>query len=337
MPPIRRKAREIYKRKADEQRISPARGRGQRRTRSSSEQQSLSTTPDAIVTVAEPSDGVNTTGRGRRRRQTSPDPHHAPNPSTSDTFVAGDNTPSGESVIDLPQFDNFLPMQSVDFADYLPPTTPSYTDPLSAHVPLTLKQKIWQGKFIDISVLVKSARELLDHNESQGEIQIKNGRMCLVKQKSSVYLNIDKWTSAFLVFSSVLLEKFPDKAQDLLKYMRDVRLAANRSPGWFRYDEQFRLRMASNPGIPWGQINNELWLLYVTNASSQSPANSGQTQYKQNNPQNQTKNADFKPIASCNLFNQGKNCNFFPNCRFKHACRMCGGNHPAIKCRKSQQ
>ncbi|VDI02979.1 Hypothetical predicted protein [Mytilus galloprovincialis] len=46
-----------------------------------------------------------------------------------------------------------------------------------------------------------------------------------------------------MVFMSVYIEKYSTRAQELLKYMRDIRLAATRSENWATYDEQFRLKI----------------------------------------------------------------------------------------------
>jgi hypothetical protein len=79
----------------------------------------------------------------------------------------------------------------------------------------------------------------------QGEIRLSDGKLRVVNDKPSTSLTIDKWTSAFIVFMSVMLEKYRTRYQELLKYFKDIRLAAARSPsGWHQYDEQFRLCMA---------------------------------------------------------------------------------------------
>lgn len=46
--------------------------------------------------------------------------------------------------------------------------------------------------------------------------------------------------------------------------MRDIRLAASISHGWYRYDEQYRLRKELTPESSWGIINQELWLRETT-------------------------------------------------------------------------
>jgi hypothetical protein len=50
--------------------------------------------------------------------------------------------------------------------------------------------------------------------------------------------------SAFMIYASLMLEKFPNKGLEFFKYMHTVRMAASRgySLGWVNYDEQYRLR-----------------------------------------------------------------------------------------------
>ena len=66
-----------------------------------------------------------------------------------------------------------------------------------------------------------------------------------------------------MIFMGVMLEKWPNKGQEYLKYMFIVHLAASRGSGtgWAAYDEQYRLRKARYPHTPWGDIDMELWLL----------------------------------------------------------------------------
>lgn len=64
---------------------------------------------------------------------------------------------------------------------------------------------MWEGKFIDLDILPRSARELSNDIVSWGwGLQIRDGKMCLVKQKHSIFLNFEKWISAFLIF--IMLE-----------------------------------------------------------------------------------------------------------------------------------
>ena len=61
-----------------------------------------------------------------------------------------------------------------------------------------------------------------------------------------------------------------DQAQEMLKYMRDIRLAVIRSFTWYKYGEQFRISRVrvSNQSMPWGEIHRVSWLMYVNNQST---------------------------------------------------------------------
>ena len=115
---------------------------------------------------------------------------------------------------------------------------------MSAHVPLQLCQKIWAHQYINIALLLKGNVELQDlcsggilHITDKGQLE---SRPRITKDKVPT---IDKWTYAFLVFSSIYLKKYPNKTQELLQYISIIHEEANRSsPSWRTYDEQFRLR-----------------------------------------------------------------------------------------------
>ena len=103
---------------------------------------------------------------------------------------------------------------------------------------------------------------------------------------------------------SIYLEKYRTRAQELLKYMRDIRLAASRSNGWFKYDEQFRLRMSADIHASSASINTEFWLLYIS--GSQKPSTD-----------NAVKGNPLSPVTLgstvknyCNHYNSGNNCRF---------------------------
>ena len=59
----------------------------------------------------------------------------------------------------------------------------------------------------------------------------------------------------------IYLSCFPDKTQELLKYITALRDAAAKFPNyaWRQYDEQFRFRQALKVEN-WGKINADLWL-----------------------------------------------------------------------------
>ncbi|XP_033762663.1 uncharacterized protein LOC117344125 [Pecten maximus] len=247
-----------------------------------------------------------------------------------------------------------LPVEWVTGPDCVSGPVPvvSVFDAIGDHVPLKLREKIWAGEFIGLGVLLKSARDLTrEMDQAGGEIVMKGGKLVVQKHlESRPIYNINVWTSAFMVFTSILLEKQPGKAQELLKYMRDIRLAANRSgSSWVRYDEQYRIKKVRYPGSSWGVIDSELWLLYVTSqranalagqprAGNDSNMSPGRTTHAGNisggheGDKKQTDN--FRAHgAECWGYNKGQ-CAFGPRCRYRHACSACGGQHPQTQCRQ---
>ena len=71
-----------------------------------------------------------------------------------------------------------------------------------------------------------------------------------------------------------LFRENSSKAQELLRYMHNIRLAASRvgHSGWARYDEQFRLKKKRHPSSSWGVIDYELWVMYINiNVPSSQP------------------------------------------------------------------
>jgi hypothetical protein len=59
-------------------------------------------------------------------------------------------------------------------------------------------------------------------SQLNGELAVKGGQLTVLQQKHNQIknnINIHTWTSAFINFMSIMLEKWPGKAQVYLKYM----------------------------------------------------------------------------------------------------------------------
>lgn len=109
--------------------------------------------------------------------------------------------------------------------------------PLGASISVKIKSKIWSNEYIDI-------RCLLSHQEedpvtllvSPGIINLQH------TSKSKTPLSINQWTDAFLVFTCITIQKKPELAPHLLKYMSFVREMhkLHGDSAWRSYDESFR-------------------------------------------------------------------------------------------------
>ncbi|MCG8045581.1 MAG: hypothetical protein N0E48_07945, partial [Candidatus Thiodiazotropha endolucinida] len=194
------------------------------------------------------------------------------------------------------------------------------SDDLSAHVPLLISQKIWSHQYININLLLKGAVRLQEIC-SGGNLHV--NKQGFLEAKPLVFKdpvpNVEKWTDAFLILTSIYLKKYPGKAQELLQYTSIIREAAVRSPAsfaWRDYDEQFRLRQANNVQ-PLNRLTADLWLRVMTLAANA---------LVQSEP-------SLPSRIKCLDFNHGV-CNF-QGCKYLHVCSHCGGsNHGHKDCFK---
>ncbi|XP_052076053.1 uncharacterized protein LOC127714117 [Mytilus californianus] len=227
--------------------------------------------------------------------------------------------------------------------DQSPPYISSVFDPISSHIPVKIKEKIWNGEFIDLNILLKSTRDLVNEQNLEGELVVKGGVLSLVNQKRSPIKSIHVWTSAFMIYGSVMLEKWPNKGLEFFKYMQTVRMAASRgySGGWVHYDEQFRLRKASSPFSSWGVVDMELWLLCVSTPNVSPSFNTGLSNGNNHQLHNgnsstsgaSSQNLGQRRVFTCRLFNNKGICTFGKNCKYTHKCSKCNGSHPYLECR----
>ncbi|CAG2222768.1 unnamed protein product [Mytilus edulis] len=153
----------------------------------------------------------------------------------------------------------------ISLVNHIPESIPSIFDPIGAHIPLKIKEKIWRGEFIHLGLLLKSAAVLGSDSTLDGDFVLKGGALTVVNKKPDSLNNIEIWTSVFMIYMAILLEKWPMKAQEYLKYMQSIRLASSRGTnnGWAVYDDQYRLKKERFPSSSWGVIDKELWVLCV--------------------------------------------------------------------------
>ena len=141
--------------------------------------------------------------------------------------------------------------------------------PLGIYVPQAMKEKIWEGAYIDLSSLyTDTASTVLARADSNYVTVVIEGDQLVLRKASAASKKVDtfeKWQSAFHTYMAIYLTKHPTRAAELLKYMDIIRLATTLYPGlgWKRYDEQFRIKQTSDPTRSWGNLDMELWLTVV--------------------------------------------------------------------------
>ncbi len=207
---------------------------------------------------------------------------------------------------------------------------------IASHVPLLLRQRVMKNEYINLALLLKGSSDLINHC-SGGDLFIdpESGRILTrppqVKEKIP---SIEKWTDAFLIYMNIFLRCNQDKNFDLLKYLTIIRSAASRCPqgdfSWRTYDEQFRLRLSSDPSMSWANINGDLWAMTMVRPVANA--------FTSNNSR---QNANITPSPSvmnrvCYDYNKGS-C-FRARCRFSHHCSNCSAaGHNFVNCPSQQK
>ncbi len=209
----------------------------------------------------------------------------------------------------------------------------SVCDPVGAHVPLTIKEKIWKGEFIELATL------LPDHNikkrkDQSWELQ-KQGNSLIAQAKDpekKEVKNINLWTTAFLIYIDILIEKHAKRVKELLKYTTVIRSFAENmaGSGWVEYDTKFRKKQERDPTRSWATIDMELYAGMLLYNTSPKPTFYG---WPQDGVRNNFSFRRKTEGAACFDYNGGF-CRFgVSRCRFSHKCNVCNKpGHPATKC-----
>lgn len=212
-----------------------------------------------------------------------------------------------------------------EFPHAQPGQIPSVHNTVGSHVSASLKEKIMAGQYVDFECLFDPNSNVIDESKlsinKDGELVLKQAQH---KQRIG---NVEVWTDAFVIFSSIYLMAHPDQAQSLLKYMHTIRTGAKRHVGigWKNYDIQFRLRLASDPNSrSFDTIDYELWLMYMAS-----------------NPlsvQNTSLPTGYGPVTSklkCYDYNF-RQC-MKGNCKYTHLCLNCNNPHPYRYCVRNRE
>lgn len=160
----------------------------------------------------------------------------------------------------------------------------SAADPLGSEVATSLKERIWRSEFIDLALLLK--QNAYARSDSGASQELGEAVFSLRQSESGLWLqfqpraknkgifSVEHWTSVFLVFVSIYLEKHIERSRELIKYMDLIRHASRAfgGLGWREYDIQFRLKQARLPGRSWASVDAELWLMVVASHGPRSSA-----------------------------------------------------------------
>ena len=240
-----------------------------------------------------------------------------------------------------PPLDLGNPSQVASLLSSQPSTSSSPLD-VSPSLPKRLEEQILKGEFVDFSLLLPGNSDRPSFAPIRLSVEGDQGFTIPIPfsnfGKRAKVDNIDKWLTAFGIYASVVVAKFPHKAAQLVAYQRIIREASQKFKGlaWYAYDIDFRKLAAKNPALNWGERHLQLWLDKFTGLARQICFVCGGADHM----------SDICPLSSrfegsrpsrfsnqrrfCRNFNGGVPCITSP-CPFEHRCNRpdCGEQHGA--------
>ena len=220
----------------------------------------------------------------------------------------------------------------------------------SCHIEPGLRKKIEQGEFIDLD-------KLLPSDKGVGTSMTQDNRLGLVYEDGEAFLapakkvnkinSIQKWDSAFRVYSTIFSEANPHRASELLQYIQVIHMAAANNP-WESvafYDYTFRQLMATKPWRSWAKTYTQGWNIAFTNsgrAFNNGNSNSNGSSLSFNNKgkggaKGNGSSGNWKDDC-CWKYNKNQCKRSSTEYRWNHRCTFCvGWNHSKANCKKRQK
>ena len=147
------------------------------------------------------------------------------------------------------------PIPSLSAPGPCPPAQTAASFTQSDALPPKLKKKILELEFVDMAELIPDTWRWQDDDDSK----------CCHKPhrtpRRGPVTDILLWVECYATLVSVLTTRFPDKAPELMAYLRAI-VHAQRTyygDGWVTYDACYRRQAAASKTLNWSQINFTLY------------------------------------------------------------------------------
>ena len=187
-------------------------------------------------------------------------------------------------------------------------------------IPEKLVTKIRTGQFIDLADLLAKN---LKAQETEPQSYLDGKRLVTSsKKRIQEITDIVTWVEAFTVYSWILCSAHPSRWQDMTQY----KLLILKTPekAWLHYDIAFRKDAAVSSLVDWSRMNLDLHNFHTR-------ATLLQTSVSSDVPSSASRMLASSPNI-CRSWNDGT-CRWpFGQCRYRHFCEKCKGEHPRVNC-----
>ena len=197
-------------------------------------------------------------------------------------------------------------------------------EPVDLFIDNKIRQRILAHEAIDLALLLPKANKaggkwLFSNNEDGYSVShIPDNR------KSSLEKN--QWRDAWLIYSTIYTKQYPELVDGLNAHAKVVYELMDNNNDWAGYDFAFRKMVERNANV-WGDTNSAL---YSKAAARRQPfVKNMQSKHKKQH------NAQKVPHGHCYDFHYKLSCGR-QQCKYKHTCPKCGGEHPSAQCTATQ-
>ena len=241
-----------------------------------------------------------------------------------------------------------LPGLMANYPAQPPPPTPGRpniwnyvprTLELFNHVPVTTRDKVVRGEYVDFATL------LPNHSGDSDSLELKatpGGFSLQPKNHTKKIDGFHKWLRAYRTFMGIYLWPNPTPAVDMLQYMELIHNTSSQY-AWqavYSFDIMVRQEQAQHPATSWSDNRLSLYtrnlvqnpFAQLTSGQQSKPKTFSQQTNRPNSRQNTKPSNTADPNTQvCLDFNKGA-CTHKP-CKFSHTCSKCfKPGHPATKC-----
>lgn len=248
--------------------------------------------------------------------------HFAPAPTPTNTLTTPAPVQAELSNIELPAPASMAASSLLGELPSSPNEVALLSAPLGVHVAPEVRQKILQGKFVELHLLLPN--KPMDNPKSD------------VKQ-ARPNLSIGEFMTGFHTLAAIRTEKFPLEAPGLLKHAETVHQLhlAFGAEACRHYDRNFRMAKEFSPLMPWGQTHLELYMMATSQGLSKNNPTGKFTKSARGQAPNRSPNhyKELRPNTCYTFQLKGfcdkKNCNYTAT----HSCYTCHGPHATSACK----
>lgn len=196
--------------------------------------------------------------------------------------------------------------------------------PLGALVPLNIKEKIWEHKFVEFSLLLDPVSEG-DYTVGLSQTHGKPTINLTPKNKKVLFEN--QWNTAFDIFVTIYTKQYPKELEELLTYGHSVKQLMASGANWRLYDRQYRISREYSKCC-WATMRVDLQLQARAGRLQEAQGPTKDTRF--------AKATNNIPKGYCfHYHRKGKFCTS-RSCKFSHECWRCNKPHPTYACYTSQ-